>query len=185
MPFVNLSEFPTFGRVATWDEWRTATSQALPDMLFPWFVSNMSGFLLLWIAIKFPWFSRQSWGLLMMLACVVNCYEMVLTDPTGYHEFGVLAIPPLQRFIYSKYFANPAFMVLPIAAGQMAIGLALLLCGEKPSRRRLLKAGLTGAIVWFFGIAPLGLASAFPSSLVFASTMMLCWPRTLHKNKKS
>lgn len=182
MPAPVLREFPTFGRVATWEEWRTATAQTLPDYLFSWFVSNMVGFLLLWIAIKFPRFSRKVWGLLLILACLVNSY-VALTDPAGFREFGVLAIPPMQHFIYSKLFASPALLVLPIAACQLWIGILLLL-SEMSS---LLKAALVGAILWFFGVATLGIGAGFPATLTFASTMMLCWPRptTLPKHKTS
>jgi len=183
MPFVSLKEFPTFGRVATWEEWRNATGQALPDFLFPWFVSNMLGFVLLWIAVKYPWFSRKAWGALMILASIVNSYAMLFMDPTGYHEFGVLAIPPMQHFIYSKFFANPAFLVLAIALCQLLVGIILLL-GESPN---VLKAGLAGTIVWFLSITPLGLMSGFPSSLTYATTMVLCWPpnTSTHKQKIS
>jgi hypothetical protein len=166
MPLTPLREYPTFGRVTTWEEWLLATATALPDMLFPWFISNMVGFVLLWIAIKVPWLSRKAWGVLLILASIVNIYT-VLTDPKGYIEFGVLAIPPMQHFIYSRYFANPAFFVLFIAACQSIVGFVFLL-SETPS---LLKAGLTGAIIWFFGLAPLGLGSAFPLSLVYATTI--------------
>jgi cytochrome bd-type quinol oxidase subunit 2 len=178
-----LSEFPTFGRVATWDEWRIATAQALPHVLFQWFVSNMVGFLLLWIAVKFPWFSRKAWGLLMIMASFFNAY-MAITNPTRYIEFGLLAIPPMQRFIYSKFFASPALLVLPIAVIQLLIGIILLL-SETPST---LKAGLVGAIFWFLGLTTLALGSAFPSSLIYATTMLLCWPSstsTQHKQKIS
>jgi hypothetical protein len=172
MPFTPLREYPTFGRVATWEEWRQATAIALPDFMFPWFVSNTLGFVLLWIAIKgYPGLVRRAWGLLMILAFLVNTY-LVTTDPIGYREFGVVAFPPMQHFIYSRLFANPALLVLPIAIGQVIIGLILLL-GETPE---LLKKGLTGALVWFFGVATLGIGSAFPATLIYASTMMLCWP---------
>ena len=90
MPFVPLREYPTFGRVATWDEWRAATIQSLPDFLFPWFISNMLGFCLLWIAIKFPKQSSKTWGFLLILASLANSY-VVLTDPTGYLEYGVVS----------------------------------------------------------------------------------------------
>eukprot|EP00978_Attheya_sp_CCMP212_P033335 scaffold133976_cov51-Attheya_sp.AAC.4 len=129
MPFLEeslpLREYPTFGRVATWDEWRAATFQSLPDFLFPWFISNMVGFCLMWIAIKFPQVSRKTWGFLLILASLVNAY-VVLTDPTGYIEYGVVAIPPLQHFIYSKFFVYPTVLVLPIAICQGIIGLILL-----------------------------------------------------------
>jgi cytochrome bd-type quinol oxidase subunit 2 len=171
MSFVPLREFPTFGRVATWEEWRTATAETLPNFLLPWFISQMVGFAMLWIAMKYPSYSRKTWGFLLILASVVNFY-IVLDDPTGMHEFGVIAVPPLQRFIYSRFFASPALFIIPMAACQNIIGFVLMF-SESPSQ---LKAGLTGAIIFFFGIAGLGIGSAFPSSLVYASTMMLCWP---------
>lgn len=181
---VVLRELPIFGRVATWEEWRAVTAETLPDFIVPWFICNMLGFILLWIAIKFPQISRKAWGLLMILACFVNSY-VVLTDPKSYLEFGVLAIPTMQKFIYSKFFSYPALLVIPIAVYQLAIGIVLLL-SESPS---LIRVSLMGAMVFFFGITPLGLSSAFPSSLVYASTMMLCWPSssttTIHdKNKQ-
>jgi cytochrome bd-type quinol oxidase subunit 2 len=109
---------------------------------------------------------------------------MAITNPTRYIEFGLLAIPPMQRFIYSKFFASPALLVLPIAVIQLLIGIILLL-SETPST---LKAGLVGAIFWFLGLTTLALGSAFPSSLIYATTMLLCWPSstsTQHKQKIS
>jgi len=117
---------------------------------------------------------------LLILASVVNTY-VTFADAKGcWHEFGVLAIPPLQHFIYSKYFENPAFMVYPIAVCQNVIGSTLLFIKEENaslSSKKRLRAALVGALIFFFGIAPLGLMSGFPSSLVYASTMMLCWPK--------
>lgn len=166
-----LREYPTFGRVASWKEWCDATAQSLGDYILPWFISNMLGFVLLWISIKAPRVSRKVWGFLMILASLANTHVAVM-DQKNYHEYGVLSIPPYQQFIYSKFFEYPALLVLPIAMCQNIIGFVLML-SEMPWR---LKAAITGLIVFFFGIAPLGVGSAFPSSLIYATTMMLCWP---------
>lgn len=206
MAITPLHDYPTFGRVATWDEWLAATAQSVPDFLFPnWIISNMLGFVLLWMAIAetkhqqrlqmqhhtnddeatptaplvIKWISaRQVWGFLMMLAAIFNTYIM-MKDPYCYLEFGVLAIPPLQRFIYSPWFASPPYLVYPIAAGQMWIGYVLWSFPRHPTTDRdvwYVKAALIGILIWFFGIAPLGMASGFPAGLIYASTMMLCWP---------
>lgn len=182
---VPLNDYPTFGRVASWDEWKEATATNLPDSLGPWFISNMLGFILLWIALlvdddkrRGPTatttaIARRSWGALMMIAGFVNAF-VLWTEPNGYIEFGVLAIPPLQHFIYSQYFfaANPAYLVGPIILGQWAIGIVLLQRTPTPAR---LKMALIGTFIWFLGIAPLGMGSAFPASLIYASTMLVCW----------
>jgi hypothetical protein len=128
-----LREYPTFGRVATWDEWRDATAQSLHDYMLPWFISNMVGFVLLWISIQAPRVARKVWGLLMILASLANT-RVVMTDQQNYHEYGVLSIPPYQHFIYSTYFVNPALLVFPIAVCQNMIGWVLMLSEE---RRRL------------------------------------------------
>lgn len=169
-----LRAYPTFGRVSTWNEWQDATVKSIPDYLLPWFISNMVGFAILWIAIPYPVLGRKIWGFLLVVASAVNTYQM-LTNQYGYIEFGVLAIPPLQSFIYSSFFSSPAHFVLPIALCQFLIGLILMYS----QTTWLLKASLTGAIFFFFGISFLGMGSAFPSSLVYASTMMICWPKRI------
>lgn len=166
-----LREYPTFGRVATWNEWQDATVKSMPDYMIPWFISNMVGFAILWIAIPYPVLGRRLWGFLLVVASAVNTYQM-LTNPNGYLEFGVLAIPPLQTFIYSTFFSSPSHFVLPIALCQLIIGIILMYT----QKAWLLKISLTGAILFFLGISFLGMGSAFPSGLVYASTMMICWP---------
>jgi len=202
-----LRDYPTFGRVSTWNEWQDATVKSIPDYILPWFISNMVGFAILWIAIPYPILGRKIWGFLLVVASAVNTYQM-LTNQYGYLEFGVvsiiqdiqkltyiymcvcmkmisfhsfplshvqLATPLLQGFIYSTFFSSPAHFVLPIALCQFLIGLVLMYS----QTMWLLKASLTGAIIFFFGISFLGMGSAFPSSLVYASTMMICWPKRI------
>jgi hypothetical protein len=170
---LKIKEYPTYGRVSSWDEWKDATATFLPDSLVPWCMSNMVGFGLLWISILWkghgPEMARRTWGALLLIAGLVN--SLVLwTDPTSYHDFGVLSIPPLQQFIYSNYFSNPAYLVVPIILCQWAMGYILI---QKDPPLSWLKMALRGAVIWFLGIAPMGLGSAFPSSLLYATTMMV------------
>ena len=120
-----------------------------------------------------PNVSRKSWGFLMVVASVVNTY-MMRVDPTCYIEFGVLAVPPMQRFIYSQYYARPELIVLPIAFCQFLIGIELFF-DEKSHRLR--KIAIASLITFFVGLVFLGLGSAFPSSLLYAFTMANCWPK--------
>ena len=107
---IPLREFDSFLRVTSWREWYDISRSAFREYTFPWMVSNLVGMSLLLVAIQSPKFSRKAWGFLMILASVVNVYT-VLIDPTSYLEFGLVAIPPMQSFIYSKYFAKPAPLV--------------------------------------------------------------------------
>jgi hypothetical protein len=115
--------------------------------------------------------ARRTWGVLLVIAGFVNSL-VIWTKPTFYHDFGVLSIPPLQQFIYSKYFDNPAYLVVPIILCQWAMGCVLI---QKNPTLPLFKMALRAAVIWFLGIAPMGLGSAFPSSLLYATTVMVSW----------
>ena len=56
---------------------------------------------------------------------------------------------------------------------QFLIGIELLF-DEKSLRLR--KIALGSAITFFIGLVFLGVGSAFPSSLLYALTMVKCWP---------
>ena len=115
----------------------------------------------------------------MVLASIVNTY-MMSVDPTCYLEFGVLAIPPIQRFIYSQYYARPELIVLPIAVCQFLIGIELFFDDKY---HRLRKIAISSLITFFVGLVFLGLGSGFPSSLFYAFTMANCWPKARSKNE--
>lgn len=170
---IALREFDSFKRVTTWGEWLDVTKATFPEYLPNWAVSNLVGLLLLSMSFYIPSLSRKTWGFLMVLASAVNTY-MMLTDPECYHDFGVLAVPPMQRFIYSRYYARPELIVLPIAFCQFLIGVELFF-DEKSYRFR--KIALGSAITFFIGLVFLGVGSAFPSSLLYAFTMVKFWPK--------
>ena len=137
------------------------TKSTFPEYLPNWTVSNLVGLLLLVVSFYRPNVSRKSGGLLMVVASIVN-------------KFGVLAVPPMQRFIYSQYYARPELIVLPIAFCQFLIGIELFF-DEKSHRLR--KIAIASLITFFVGLVFLGLGSAFPSSLLYAFTMANCWPK--------
>ena len=111
--------------MTSWGEWYQITKSTHREYIVPWLVSNLVGLELLFFAIPRPDFASKTWGVLLVIAAFVNTY-IVLTDPTAYHEFGVTAAPPMQRFIYSTFFSKPALLVLPIAMCQGLIGTVLL-----------------------------------------------------------
>ena len=167
-----LREFESFFRVTSWGEWYYVTKLTFPVYFVPWLISNLVGVVLLLVAVRVPKIARMSWGFLLILAALANAY-VSLTDPIGYLEYGILAIPPMQRFIYSRFFSRPEFLVLPIALCQGLIGIELLFDEHSP---HLQKVALASIIIFFFGLTTLGIGSAFPSSLLYAMTMKQCWP---------
>jgi hypothetical protein len=79
----------------------------------------------------------------------------------GFGELAVLAA--YRDFIHGPFRRHTAAIVLSITAGQLAVA-TLLASGPSPLRR----LGVIGGIVFLLAIAPLGVGSAFPSTLLLA-----------------
>ena len=78
------------------------------------------------------------------------------------------ATQALHEFLVPYLVSNAAALVLlPIAAGQLAIAVLLLL----PRAWRVL--GVAGALAFLAGIAPLGVGSAFPFSVIFGAALVV------------
>ncbi|HVG98849.1 MAG TPA: hypothetical protein VNK05_18215 [Chloroflexota bacterium] len=84
-----------------------------------------------------------------------------LTMPAFYVEtYGPLATPPYAAFITGPFAANPALFVVPIAVGQLAIGILATGTG------RSVRLAMLGSMAFLLAIAPMGAGAAFPFSLV-------------------
>ena len=129
------------------------------EYLIPYVVSNASALILLGIAFRKPKWARWAVVALFAGAAWTNA-SVAIRDPAAYQGYGELALlEPYRRFIYGWFREHTAWLVLPIAVGQLGIALALVL--NSPRSRRL-AAG--GAIVFLLAIAPLGVGSALPFS---------------------
>jgi len=83
-------------------------------------------------------------------------------------EYASLALLPVYRdFINGWFSTHVRWIVVPIAAGQLAIS-ALLVA---PKRWRAL--GVAGAVTFLAAIAPLGVGSGFPFSVWFSAAIIL------------
>jgi hypothetical protein len=141
-----------------------------PEYLGPYIGSNVVAIGLLLVAVFWPKVARVLFIVIFIAAGLFNAY-MALTQPEGYLNFGELAVLPIYRdFIYGVFSRYTRAFILAIAAGQLAVG--GLLIGKRP----LLTLGVTGGIVFFVGIAPLGIGSAFPFSLfAIAALAVMYW----------
>jgi len=139
----------------------------LQDMLVPYIIVNILALVLVWLAAKKPRLARWVFGAVFIGAAFLNAY-MAGKKPQAYIDsYGASAWLPFYRdFIHGFFSRATALLVLLIAAGQAVCGVLLF-------TQRLYKLGALGAIIFLLAIAPLGLGSAFPSTLIMAVALIL------------
>jgi hypothetical protein len=95
--------------------------------------------------------------------------RIALASPLDYQKFGDLTtFGPYRDFIHGWFRAHTAELLMPIAAGQLAI--ALMLIANRRITRRL---AVFGAVVFLLAVAPLGVGSAFPFSITYAVGLLV------------
>ncbi len=149
------------------------------EILGPYLVSNLFSVALATVAFKWPRLSRFLFVAIFVAAGFFNAF-MALTEPEAYLSYADMAILNSYRsFIAGFFFFFSRFFVLSIALGQLLV--AVLLCGGK----NFLRLGVTGGIMFFLAIMPLGLGSAFPASLILAIALFLMWHRLVRNRPES
>ena len=112
------------------------------------------------------WRSRLAGRLFFVLlfswASFVNL-RLSIVDPNAYLGYAPLAWSDWYRdFIRGFFAAHITAIVAGIAVGQAAIAVLVAATG------RAVSLGLSGAIVFLLAIAPLGVGSGFPTTLLMA-----------------
>jgi hypothetical protein len=131
-------------------------------------ISNAIALALLALAFRRPTWVRWASIGIFLWATFTNA-RIALTSPTDYQTFGDLTWSAFYRdFIRGWFQEHTPLLLLPIAAGQLAIAL-LFLVNTRFSRR----LATAGAIVFLLAIAPLGVGSAFPFSLTYSAALVL------------
>lgn len=122
---------------------------------------------ILWLALWRARWALWTWVAIYAWAAFVNT-RTAGQEPYVYLVYGALTPSDAYRaFIEGWFSSHIRLMVFSIAAGQLAI--ALLLSGSRRARR----LGEIGAIVFLLAIAPLGVGSGFPFSLIAAASILL------------
>lgn len=134
------------------------------DLLYqyfgPWIVSNSIAILIVIAASRKPRWARLLFVLLFTWACWIN-YTTVHKNPNVYLEYAALTPFNLYyNFINGWFKAHIIPMVTLIAIGQGLIAIGLLLKGW------IVRIACFGAIIFFLSIAPLGIGSGFPCTLI-------------------
>ena len=143
------------------------------QMLVAWVVSNAFALALIVLCWRLPRVGRAVIGLGFVAAAAFNVVS-VLTNPQGYVQgFGPQALFPFyENFINDPFAADPAMFVLPIAAGQLIIGLLMFFRGA------WFKLGLAGGIIFLLAITPLGFGSGFPMPLLGVAALWVLWHKS-------
>jgi hypothetical protein len=145
-----------------------------PEYLGPYIGSNVVSVLLIVAAIFRPRAIRWIYVVIFVAAGLLNGYTAI-TQPSVYVDgYAPLAIAPYRSIITGMFAEHVQMFVLVIAAGQILIG-GLLADGDR--QRRL---GVIGATIFLVAIAPLGVGSAFPATLLMAAALWVMMRRWRH-----
>ncbi|MHB2156254.1 hypothetical protein ACX8XN_17910 [Calditrichota bacterium GD2] len=142
----------------------------LQDFMVPYIISNVFSLALIFICARWFKAGKILWGVLFVAAGAFNLFT-AFTSPQIYVEaYGSSAVLPFYRdFIYGVFSRHTTLFVTLIGFGQIMTAGLLLLSG------RTFRFGILGGIVFLLAIAPLGLGSAFPSTLLMAASLALLW----------
>jgi hypothetical protein len=147
-------------------------TQFPPQLLGPYIGSNVFSILLSIVAALWPRISRWIFVVLFLGAGVFNAF-IAIRQPSLYVEaYGPLAVLELYRsFIYGFFSRYTTAIVLAIATGQLVVSTLLT------RRGWLFRLGVLGGIIFLVAVAPLGIGSAFPVSLIIAAALFVMWYR--------
>ena len=129
--------------------------------------ANLIAVAMLGFAFWRPRLVRWLWVAIFVWAASINTMTAA-TEPWVYLAYGALTPSAWYRdFINGWFSLHIQPVVLSIAVGQAMI--AILLARSEVSRR----LGVFGAIVFLLAIAPLGVGSGFPFSLVAIASLLV------------
>jgi hypothetical protein len=140
------------------------------DIWIPYVITHIISFLLIFICCKWPKIGKVAWGIIFVLAALFNMY-LGNSNPQKYVEYGQGAVGLYQKFIYGIFSSYTSLIVSLIAFGQILVGAFLFFKG-KP-----FLLGVLGGIIFLVAISPLGLGSAFPSTLLMSISLILLYLR--------
>jgi hypothetical protein len=110
---------------------------------------------------RWPTLTRFLFFLIFSIAAYSNA-RTVLNTPWVYQDYAAYAIPLYKRFILGFFSGITTPMILCITVGQAFIAVSMFL------KRDGFRIGCLGGIVFCLAIAPLGLGSAFPATVLLA-----------------
>ena len=148
--------------------------EALKEWLWPYIISNIIFGLSIIAALKKPMWARMFLGGFFLWASYFNSMTSV-TSPEVYLTYARLdALPAYSRLINGFFAQHITSFVFAIAVGQFIIFAGMM------SNRTFTKLACIGGIIFGLAIAPLGVGSAFPSTVSMAIAFYILLRRYEH-----
>ncbi len=137
-------------------------------------ICNVIALLMLVVAWKSPKIARLLFSLLFTWAGYTN-WSYVLRSPQVYLEYAGLTFLDFYKQIILGWFSRHITAVVGfIATCQFMIATSMLLKGL------IFKIGAIAAIVFLLAIAPFGVGSGFPCTLIMATSLFIILKKNSH-----
>jgi hypothetical protein len=146
--------------------------KGLDNYLASYIISNVVAVLMLLAAWKTSKIARGLFFLLFIWAAYTN-YNYAIYNPDAYLEYANLSLLNVYvQFIQGWFSRHVVAAVSFIATCEALIGISMLLKGW------IFKTGCIGAIIFLLAIAPLGVGSGFPCTVIMAAALLLISKKT-------
>jgi hypothetical protein len=141
------------------------------EYLLGFILSNVLAILFLLCSIKLPRVARILFFILFSWAFWMN-WTTSRESPTDYLDYADLSLINWYGEFIRGWFSNHiSFIVGGIAVCQALIGVSMLL------KSWWYKLGCIGAIIFLLSIAPLGVGSGFPCTLILSVAMAIMFKK--------
>ena len=137
------------------------------DYWIPYVISHVFALLLIFICYKWPKVGKVIFAVGFILAGIFNIYTGMSSPEAYVNAYGQGAVALYQKFIYGPFSDYTSLLVSLIAVGQILVGIFLFM------KRTFFLLGVLGGIIFLVAISPLGLGSAFPSTLLMSISLVL------------
>lgn len=143
--------------------------EAIREYLVAYTLSNLVFGFSIYLAMKKPIRARFFLAAFFLWAAFIN-FSTAVKSPEIYLEYGRFAFLPIySEFIYGYFSLNIPMFIIPIALGQFLIFLGLILHGI------WVQTACIGGILFGLAIAPLGVGSAFPATVLMSLAFYFLW----------
>ncbi len=143
------------------------------EFSIPYTVTNIIAIASAIMAMQWPTSARVLLGAIFIGAACLNTY-LAIVNPQVYVGYGEITASTLYRsVILGPFAAHAQRYVLMIAMCQLLIGAYTCYKG------RPMNVAMIGGIIFLLAIAPLGIGSAFPSTLIMALAFVILLGRKI------